>query len=500
MEKALPPVVEDRFLGMVANSDARLRKGEALLAENLWLDEGRWRLKPGQVNLGASGGPNPVQNIVHWETLGGVKTLTAFINGGMYEYDWNAGTWTGIALGGGVVVDAASVPMFEVSRGRLIVADRVNRPWMLEKDLVGARTFTLLNAAPIAGGIAIYYDKPFFSDIPALPVSFEWGNEADPTTGYAANDQSWEFAQTDQGAVVAQAALDGVLCVFKEDSATWVKGAVDEEFRTRANREGISTSEGAAAKRCVIVADEDVYFLSARGARKARGGEFLEPIDERAEEGNKASVHLLRDLWAGLNLPELNRAHAVFDSVRRLVLFFVPEGVSTNCTRALVYHIDSEAWSTFTFSTGITCACMAEDADGVEHLLVGTTAGSILRFDDEVLSDAGVAIAWTLRSRKYGSSSPAILKRLAEVRVVFNKSTANLAGSMSYNANGSIAGAKTFDFDGTPTGKKRYRRGFNITAPELGWQVSGSATDEAIEIVAALTALTAVGSESSGVA
>lgn len=495
-EKALPPIQENRWLGMVANKDAYLRVGEVLLAENFYLSEGAWRPRPGLVRLPTFTGTGAIQGLIQWGTLSGTRITTAFRDGNMFEYNWTTNAWTKITLSGvGITMNATATLDACVSRGRLIVTDGVNRPWMLSIAAGGARTYTTLTNAPIARGCDVYYDKVFFFDIPGAEITFEWSDEGNPATGYAANSQSWEFAQTDQGPVRALAPLNNMVNVLKEDSTAAVYGAVEESFQTDAVREGVSETEGTIAPGSVVVAGGDVFFLGQKGPRRIVVGERMVPIDERSDETG-VRVNRLRDLWDTVNRDAWDRSIGLYDSQRNHVWWFVPTGTGTALSRALVYHVNEDAWSTYTFAESIRAACQAEDDEGAEHLLLADATGKVYRVAfDNVWSDAGAPVARTLRSRFYGQSTPSIVKRLQEVRLKLDLLT-DLTATVSYNKAGVIGGAKSFSKAGV-TGEQRYRRGFDVTATSLGWELKQSVVNQAASVTSALTILSAIGTETS---
>lgn len=498
-EPALPPVSEYRWLGMVANQDAHLRPGEVLLAENYYLDEGVWRPRPGVQRLGiAALADAPVQGLVSWETLSGYRFLTGFCGGGMFEYDWDTSTWTEVEIPAlaGIVIDPEEMLDACVSRGRLIVTDGVNRPWMLSVAPGGARTYETLDAAPIARGCTVYYDKVFFVEIPGQESSFEWSDEGNPAAGYLADDQSWEFAQTDQGPIRALAPLNNVLVVFKDDSATFISGAVDDDFQTAAVREGVSETEGAVSRKAVLVVDGDVYLLSASGPRRVLSGERMTALDERVDEGG-VTVKRVRDLWSGVNKAAWGRCIGIHDSspARNHVWWFFPEGTSEEMSRALVYHVNEDAWSTFTFSFAVTSACDVEDPSGNEYLVLGDSDGNTYLYGvEEIWSDAGDAVHRTVRSRLYGRSTPDVVNRMQEVRLTLNLHT-DLRAEMLYNRSGELGGAKAFGLAGT-RGRRNYRRGFNATGRELGWEFRAWSVGEAASILSCLSFFSVVGTES----
>jgi N-acetylneuraminic acid mutarotase len=118
------------------------------------------------------------QGIYNFQELDGTVHTLAFANADMYEYNWGTNQWAMTDLSTkGVSVSAAAKLSFANSRGKLIVTDGVNTPWMWD----GATTYTLLTEAPIANMVCVYYDRVFFFDATATNIKFEWSFPADPT-------------------------------------------------------------------------------------------------------------------------------------------------------------------------------------------------------------------------------------------------------------------------------------------------------------------------------
>lgn len=491
-ERALPPLQEGKgtrnpFLGMFANKAAGPPVGAALLVENYYLNDGVYVARPGLTQLGTQLVASKVQGIVNYEELDGTLHTLAFANADMYEYDWGLDTWTQTDLAAqGVTMDASSPLDFANSRGRLIVTDGVNTPWMWD-----GTTFTVLVNAPIAAGVTVYYDKVFFFDKPTAQNEFEWSDEGNPQQGYAAVEQAWEFAQTDAGAIKSLGALNNSLVVLKEDSAANVRGAVEETFQTDAVREGLSETEGTIARRSVVVVDGDVFFLSQNGPRMALRGQRLLRINHDPDKNDR-----LNDVWADVDRANWSDSFGLFDSDRRHVWWFVPESGSANRNFVLVYSIDEDAWQGFRFASTFDFTAAAgrvEDTSGNEHVLVGDANGNVLSIDSEANSDDGVAITYKLRSRLYGTSQPQVMNRLAEVRMFFNTGADPFDFTLRHNEDHTIGGGIATRIAGE-SGRLRYRRGMNATGYGVGWELEASTLNEVADIEATMVIASVMGS------
>jgi len=487
-EKRLPAVTENEFKGMWANSRAVAPLGFHLLAQNFFVKGNTVVPRDGMVSLGdPSGAGDDVQGCVEFVELDGTQHWLVFSGGDMHEYDFVGGSWTTTDLSSeGVTMSSATRLSFANSRGRLVVTDGVNVPWLLE-GTTGAWTFTALSNAPIASGCDIYYDKVFFWGIGGEENEFEWSDEGDPANGYEANDQVWEFAQRDAGRIISMKPMNEVMNIFKEDSSSMLMGAVDEDFRTNAVREGLSETEGCVGQRAAVVFDGDVYFLSQNGPRVSLQGQRMVKADE-IEGGD-----IVEDFWDTVDTGEWQNSVAVIDKKNRLVIWLVPVD-SAKLNQALVYSPETGAFTTFKWNSSFdfNAACPVEDANGDEWVLFGDKDGTVYKYGDRSFSDAGTAIPYVLRSRYYGRSSPSVVKRLAEVQLLFNLET-DLEGEMRPHALGkSEQQARGFGVR-DETGRFRYRRGFNFVDYAPGWEVSLERDGQGFSVESAVTILTALG-------
>lgn len=485
----MPPVSEPRFAGMLSNARADVPVSMVSYAENYFLDDGVWVPRPGTVSLGRPGGANRIQGIVNFVELDGTQHLLVFSNADMHEYNWGTGLWTTTDLNAaGVTVDPSEDLEFVNSRGRLVVTDGVNTPWMV--NWTGAAwNFTVLANAPVADGVELYYAKAFFYDIPAEENEFEWSDEADPANGYEANDQVWEFAQRDSGRIVAMRALNELMVILKEDSASMLMGAVDDQFRTNAVREGLSETEGCVGRRAAVVYEGDVYVLSQEGPRIAVGGQRWQNLEVMN------GVDVLEDIWSGINRSEWQNAIGFVDSQRAHVGWLIPRGSGTDLNYAIVYAVRDGAFQIFQFPAAwdITAVAEVEDDEGNEYLLIGTEDGYVYQYGGSATDDAGTAIPTTLRSRPYGRSMPSVEKRLVEVHLRLYQ-TGDLVGELRPVVDGVVGSGKRFGLAlGNADPRRRlFRAGMNVVGREPGWELY-VASGTPVSVEAATTFLTNVG-------
>jgi hypothetical protein len=408
----------------------------------------------------------------------------------MYEYSWSGSTWSVVDLGAeGITVAASAKLSFVNSRGRLIVTDGVNRPWMWDAS---TDTYTVLTLAPISNMVIVYYDRVFFFDATSSNIKFEWSLPANPTAGYDAVGNSWEFVQTDAGPVRGMAPLNNTLVILKEDSASFLRGAVESAFETDAIREGLSESEGTIAGHSVVVLDGNIFYLSQNGPRVVLGGQRLIRINED-EEGNNR----IKDIWDTIDKTQWSNCHGFVDINLRMIWWFVPlTGGGGELKTAIVYKIDEDSFSVYTFDTtfDIRASAQVEDNAGDEQVLIGRDNGDVLMMDPSEPQDVSKNIVRILRSGLHGSKDAMILKRLAEVRL-----SMDLPGDITFQlrpfTDGTVGSSANSGGEFT-SGLHRYRKAFNVAGFTLGWEFFQDADEAGPEIHGAMTFMTALGSYS----
>ena len=464
-EPNLPLSVDGPFQGMLANSRVDAPPGFLSFLQNFIVRDSELEPRPGILAMGSPiGGGADVQGIYQWEMLSGLAYTCAFANGDLYTFDWTAGTWTLHDLGAaGLTVSTSSDINCATSRGRLILTDGVNKPCMITGILDGiGETFTQLANAPIAHRVGLYYDKVFFWDLPGAENQIEWSDEGDPVNGYSADNQAWEFAQTDAGKILGCAPLNERMNILKEDSATVLLGSADEDFSTLAVREGLSETEGCVAGGSVVILNGDVFLLSQNGPRRIKQGQVWQSLHDAG------GVDYLRDLWADVDKNTMDNSLGWTDRAEKHVGFLVPQTGSADLNVALVFNEENTSWTTFKFEGfAFTAVGSVEDTSGKEWVLFGDEDGVVYKYrvGFDQLSDNGTAIEY--RARRRISDGTHMKKRLTECAFLFSLDT-DLQGEIGSYVDGVEGNARVFGlYD--QTGEKRYRRGFNECGYELGW-------------------------------
>jgi hypothetical protein len=288
------------------------------------------------------------------------------------------------------------------------------------------------------------------------------------------------------------APLNNTLVILKEDSASFLRGAVESAFETDAIREGLSESEGTIAGHSVVVLDGNIFYLSQNGPRVVLGGQRLLRINED-EEGNNR----IKDIWDTIDKTQWSNCHGFADINLRMVWWFVPIiGGSGALDTAIIYKIDEDAFSIYTFDTAfdIRASAQVEDNAGDEQVLIGRNNGDVLKMTSGSVKDDDKIIVRILRSGLHGSKDAMILKRLAEVRLSM-KLPGDITFKLKSFTDGTV-GSSDNSGDTFTIGLHRYRKAFDVAGFTLGWEFYQAADEAGPEIHSAMTFMTALGSYS----
>jgi hypothetical protein len=491
------------FLGMHATDEHPVPIRYVGLAENFYLKGRVWKMRTGITRAGSQltgGSGKPVQAVGHFEELDGTLHTFAICNADLHTYNWGTNSWSLIDLSvQGITLDSSSLCDWAVSRGRLIVTDGVNKPFMYDPS---GPTYTTLSNAPIAGGVEIYYDKVFFFDLPGANSNvFEWSDEGDPVNGYTGDNQDWEFAQTDAGAVTNMVGLNEIMPVMKANSVALLKGAVEDAFQTDAVREGVSETDGPPGKFGTVVVEGDVFYITKSGPRQLHQGYRLLPLDRDEDNVNMLGPH-----WGEFDKSEIANAIAFYDENedRNHVVWLMALDGATAKYEGLLYCVEEGSWARIAFPSTFDFKCVGsvENTEGEEFVMLGDDDGNVWIYgDDTVTTDNGTGFDARLRSRQYGQSLGTVQKRLAQVDWRIDITSAGLAGATRIFRDGIITIDHWLDsergFSYPSSGIKVYRRGFNDVGWTVGWELIVNSAEGQCEVHSAVTQITTVGAHPS---
>lgn len=471
MSQPLPPYKDEKFLGQHDDTKQTLPDGFVYRAENVLLENGRYRSRGGFNVLGTQIAANDIQGLLSWEERDGTQHLTAICNGAHYE--WNGSSWA-LQASGMSIDPSAQVDMIEFN-GKLIVTDGVNQPWQWD----GASTWTQpLNAeSVICKQLANYYVKLFLLDQNAVTNRIAWSYEGDVTNAQSFDPTNqWDFGQTDQGRIYGGVGHNERLLLFKQDSVSAIRGPVDAAFQTDAVREGVSTTIGAISGHAICVGDnEATYFLSQLGPMRVGQGAMALTDIAMGSNGEE----FLKETWARVNRQYWENSWAVYYRPENLIIFGVPLDSNTIPKHALVYQIDEHAWCLWEpyGDNSYTSACVYEDANGKEWLVLGTASGYVVRYDPSVYHDyAAWGISRRIVTRDYGRESDLLQKVFGRVDLSIEQNGTPTTLRITPVANDDVYPQKGAVITGQ--GRKKYSRGLNVFGPYVRFDIEADQPDE----------------------
>jgi hypothetical protein len=472
MSQPLPPYRDQRFSGQHDDTKADLPEGFVYRAENVLLENGRYRSRGGFNVLGARLAVNDLQGLLSWEERDGTQHLTAICNAEHYE--WNGAAWVSQNLSAqGVTMDPSSqVDMIEFN-GALIVTDGVTQPWMYDGS---AWTQPLNSEAVICRQLANYYVKLFLLDQNAVTNRLAWSYEGDVTNAQSFDPTNqWGFGQTDQGRIYGGMGHNERVLIFKQDSVSAIRGPVDAAFQTDAVREGVSTTLGAISGHTIVVGDnERTYFLSQLGPMAIGQGAMAVTDLTRGANGEE----FLRETWARVNRAQWDNSWAVYYRPDNLIIFGVPLDSDTIPRHALVYQIDEHAWCLWDIPLGSSsCATQYEDANGDEWLVVGDSTGYVLRYEPAVFHDiSAYGIPRKIVTRDYGRESMLLQKIFGRVDIDFEVEQTLQTFRVTPIRDNNVYPIKSAIMTGP--GHQKYSRGLNVFGTHCRFQIEADQPDE----------------------
>lgn len=243
------------------------------------------------VELGTTSLLKRTQLIHQFTKRDGTEISIVIVEGRIYVYDWDANTWSEPVTTANLTT--ASITLSTTARcyaatfsDVVVISDGVNTPFSWD-GTVGAGGLTELTNAPVFyGPIVVYYAKLFGIKNTARGT-FVWSEEGLPNTGYEAGgyNNAWDFVQTSAEGLVALAATNEALYVFRQNSCSAVIGSVTTDFQTTGTRDALDPTIGTNSPASVIVIGNAVWFVDQYGNfRRAQVGQGVKEIGHGSRE------------------------------------------------------------------------------------------------------------------------------------------------------------------------------------------------------------------------
>lgn len=253
-------------------------------------------------------------------------------------------------------------------------------------DSTSSQTPPLSNGAVVSGGgkyllefnrkLAILGNSSYPNDVifseEDLPDAFNDGTASGFTRLYVPGD-----GIITGGAVglYNNSVLDPFMVIFKRRS-THIYSEIGGEGKFVT----ISSKIGCVSHDSIINKNGVIYFLSDTGWRVIENGRLVTD-----DNGNAMTLGMgdIDDIFKqpgyvyGLNKSALSGAFSVYYAALDQYISFVPEGSSSEFSKAYSYEFNTGGFKPYQFFGSVSCACIGEDSSGDEVVFMADSAGVI---------------------------------------------------------------------------------------------------------------------------
>lgn len=246
--------------------------------------------------LGSTDDARTGQGAYSFRRVDGTVERLCFGGGRMYRWDGDE-TFTDITPAGVEIHE--SNPVFCSSlNGELLVTDEQNKPWIWTPEDGTADLIEYNDAHEewnTKGSIEIFtgYPVTIVKAVGQAEIQTEaadtitaeddfllsteplsgnrntitWGNAFDARTGFdqAAFDHVWQLTQTSGELLGRLFADEGALLYCRTEGMGRISGAIGEEWKANATRDGVSNTVGTDAPAAFIVVDKNAFFVDVEG-------------------------------------------------------------------------------------------------------------------------------------------------------------------------------------------------------------------------------------------
>jgi hypothetical protein len=296
-QKMYPAFLTENWAGVRAGDNAMSNPGYLSAASNVYKSRtaNEWLPRPGIYKLNSSSAGN-----ITWQAFGqltkldGTEVSFAIGSGEIYTINWSTGALTKVVSQANLGADAPAITLSTSARcytvqfnNKIIINDGANQPFSWDGGSGTSSTALLSNCnAVVYGKPVVHAGKLFFID-GTTRNKIIWSEELAENTGYESGSFTnfWILGQTDQEAIHALIAIEGVMYFFRPYSIGQITGTVTSNFSSDATLDGVSTTVGTAWPEGVTLYEGAehalyVWLLDSEGRpwRFAAGSPTMEPL------------------------------------------------------------------------------------------------------------------------------------------------------------------------------------------------------------------------------
>lgn len=170
--------------------------------------------------------------------------------------------------------------------------------------------------------------------------------------------------------------MDPYLCMFKKGSVE-----VYSELGGVPSVSTVSSSVGAVSHDTIKEIDGDVYFMSENGFHVISGGKIVKKDRKAFRLGDGDIDNIFTEDGYVYELNKQNRENffSVYYPTLNQYLTFVSEGSNTATSKAYNYEFAIGGFRPYEFIQTFNAACLAEDSNGEDMVLLGGESGRIYK-------------------------------------------------------------------------------------------------------------------------
>lgn len=381
-------------LNLKTNPD-ELNQNELVLATNARVSGKQGAISPraGTQRMHQTALTGAVFGVRQWIPTGGAMQLVAVANGKLYYKATTFGAWTSIVtapvLGSGRTYFATMRQSTSGAPLRLYLADGTNL-WRH----TGTAMTQLSGSASIPSNVDMVralHTRLFMHSTDYAQDLF-WTDLGDPEAASGTGKDGGGSAMID---VLGGEFIQGMetvgasLLIATQDTISRFSGYTDDDIQIAQDTDGLATDVGICGLLSFLGVEKLGFLFSGRGP-------FLCTEMDVSPIGVK-----LDPAWQALDRAYLTGICLGYNVARRELWAAVPGSGDSGLNKTVyVYSLDLQCWmGPFTYSFGITCFAVYEDANGDPQLIAGCADGYVRLMDtgtlDDVLYDGSGGSAYT---------------------------------------------------------------------------------------------------------
>lgn len=309
-----------------------------------------------------------------------------------------------VTVSSGGQIDVSNIPTSAdnelIDKKRIYVKDVTNEgAWLfwseinlsvttetIDADPTSTSTPPTKNARPLGNGakfIERFGNKVVISGIGGFESDVLFSEEYLPDAFDDSSSTRIVFKANGNGPVTGikvgyftQDNLSPYLCIFKKNSID-----IYSEIGGTASYSTVSSSVGAVIQDTIQEINGDIYFMSESGWHIISNGRLLEKKNKayRLADGDIDSIFTENGFTYELNKTQFDNYFSVYYQGLNQYMTFISESGNTAIRKSYNYEFDINGFRPYDYKLDFFCACIGEDAQGNEIVVLGGKNGRLYK-------------------------------------------------------------------------------------------------------------------------